>query len=83
MTTTKQNIINFKGDSDKLVETLWSDLPKHQKEANREFLKDTHRMLKEGGKWVYPRANIMFQKIGNEWIYKDIHNELIFKDMPV
>jgi hypothetical protein len=69
MTTKMENIMNFKGDTDKLVETLFGDLPKYQLETNRKWLKNIHSMLNDGGTWMCPDTKLIFKKIGDEWAF--------------
>ena len=69
MTTKEQKIVNFKGDTDKLAELLFGDLPKYELETNRKWLKNIHSMLNDGGNWMYPNTKLMFKKFGNEWAF--------------
>jgi len=61
-----KEIISIKNMSQK----LWGNLPTHQRLVNRNWLKQVHSSLKEGGFWMYPNQGLVFIKKGDGFVEK-------------
>jgi len=53
---------------DKIIDTYFSDgLPAEEIQGNKDWLRDMHNTLKEGGTWICPALGKIFEKKGDEF----------------
>ena len=57
--------------TDAFCNYFWSGLPRKQLLANKVWLKQTHSMIKDGGFWMYPDKELVFEKRGKGFVLKE------------